>query len=343
MSSIPIDPTCPRRLQPQYACRNSTVVSAEFQSAMASSLNHLAHFRNKTYARFGGDVIDPPSDKIWRWAGAFGPLAKSMIVRIPCAPATGVTSTSNPRVQLALHDTSGNLLTSGFGYFGRAYGRTPIHAPNEWGMMTIGVDVSQWQGQRFRAQLIASQEARPISMCAYEMPVPADSESYARQQWSVGAPILDEDRRELQELAIALYERSCPTLFNYSSNADATVQSEDSAAYFNILGSALGGFGTEGDVPGLVVDLRYSCRRSKTTVPVLFECYAGMSAGTGGVRVADLAGNVYAEFSVTGSAAWQTAITANLPADRRTYVIEHKGDGTNAINTYAVGCFRYQS
>lgn len=342
MSSIPIDPACPKRMQPQFAARNSTVVSAEFQSQMASSLNHLAFHRWKTQARFGGDVIDPPESKLWRWAGSFGPLAKSLVLRIPCAPATGNTSTSNPRVQLAVYNTSGSLLTSGFGYFGRAFGRTPIHAPNEWGLCTIGVDVSQWAGQRFRAQLIASSEARPISMCAYETPLPPDDEHYARQQWSVGAPILDMDRSELQELATTLYEQSCPSFFNLSSNEDSgpNTPTRTAATYSNVLTIPLSGPA----IHGFVVDLRYSCRKTKTTVPALIECYAGMAAaGTGNVRVVDLAGNVYAEFTVTGSPAWQTAIAASLPADRRTYSIEHKGDGADAITTNAVGCFRYQA
>lgn len=343
-NGIDIDPVCKKPIQPRRFCRNGMLVSAQYQGQMAETLNAIARYRTKEYFRAAIDLVGtssttlPTTATAYRFAGMIGPMAGTMVARIVMAPAIQATATNNPKVSLAIYDTSGNVLTSGYAHWGTSYGNTPAETPEEFGVATIAIDVSAYQDTLFRAQLSASQEARMISCTVYEVAVPPDTANgYVRQQYSVNAPILDTDRGDLQTLAVALYKRGGPSLIQFSSITDASAPTNN-ATYRNVLYNA--SYPSE-TPPGYTLDLRGCNRKTTTTVPVRIDCYAGSASGN--VRLSDTAGNVYATFALTSaSPAWQTALTANLPADLRTYVIDHSGAGTTTT-TYAVSVYRYQT
>lgn len=338
MSEISIEPVCRRRIQPMWMARNGQLVSAQYQQDMATLLNQIARYRSKEYFRGGGDAIAPVEDKLWRFAGHIGPIAGTMVARVAMAPATQGTQTNNPYVALTLFDSSGNTLSTGRAHFGYSYGITPSEAPIEWGVATIALDVSALRDTAFRATLQANEEARPISCTVYEYSARPDTvNGYVNQQCSVSAPLLDADRSTLIALAHSLYRRGGPALFMFSSQTDATAPTNTSATYRNVIFDAV----TPGQARGFTVDRVFCNRKTTTTVPVKIECYAGMSAGSGNVRVVDGSGNTYATFAVSGAASWRTPVTANLPADYRMYYVEHQGDGANTVTTYAVSAFSY--
>jgi len=341
MSKIEIDPVVRRRIQPQFMARNGQLVSAQLQQDMASLVNFIARHRTKEYFAAGGDVVAPLEDKLWRFAGHIGPMAGAMVARIVMAPATQGTQTNNPNVFIELKNTSGVVIASGRAHFGYSFGLTPVEVPDEWGVATIGLDVSALRDTSFRATLTAGEEARPISCTVYEVAArPDTSNGYVDQAYAVGQPILDEDRKALQDLALAIYKRGLGPLIMFSTARDADAATQTAATYKNVVEE----FGSvSGDPAGYTLDLSYMNRKTLTTIPVKVEVYSGMSAGTGSLRLVDSAGNAYATFSVSGAAAWQTPQTANLPADSRFYKIEHQGDGANTISTYAVSVYRYQS
>jgi len=344
MSGIDIEPVSRRRLQPMKYARNGSLVTAEFQGEMARTLNQVARHMTPMSFRSTGRVTQALTAANWRFAGNISPVAGKMVARIKMGTATQSTQTNNPRIQLALYDQSGNLLKSGTAFYGYGYGRSPVDAPIEMGVATIAIDVSDIQDSKFRAQLVASQEAKAISCVVYQYAMPPDEDTYVRQQYSVGAPILDEDRSSLINLAHAIYKRGLGPVFCYSSNDDdSEALNIGGTAYQNIFSPH---FGVGLDHPAaFTADLRYCNRRTKTTTPVVLECYAGFGggSGTGDVRVRDEAGNVYATFSISGSPAWQTQQTANLPADFRRYIVEHRTDGVNTLSTFAVSVYRYDS
>jgi hypothetical protein len=346
VTTTDVDRLCKPRLQPQWSTRNGQLVSAEFQGSVSLLANQIARYRPKMYARGGGDVTAPVADKHWRFAGCFGPAAGSMVVRLLMAPADQSSSASNPYVRLNVYDTSDTLIATARAHFGASYGIPLDEAPSEWGVMTIGVDVRDYRETCFRAEIIANEEARPISFVAYESTMPATTENaYVNSTYSVGQPILDTDRRHVQDLAVSLYKYGGPSLFHFMSETDATAPEASSTTHASILDS-----GTPNQEPaGFHVDLRFSNRKTKTMVPVRVECCAMVdesSVGSGEVRVVDSAGNVYATFSVTNrgpSPAWQTAVEAELPADERMYFVEHCTPVLDTITTFCVSVYRYQS
>lgn len=347
MTAIAIDPVCRRRIQPRNYCRNSQLVSAQLQIEMASTLNQIARYRTKEYFRSCGDVTfrDGVTNKVWRFGGHIGPMAGTMIVRVLMAPATQVTSANNPYMTLTLSDTSGNTLATARAHLGYSYGAVPQEVPQEWGVATLAINTAALRDSGFRAVVQANEEARPISCTAYEYALRPDSDNgYVNQQYAAGQPILDVDRSAQQALAHSLYKRGGPKLFGHSSDSDAVAAvhyAYTGATYTNIFVNPI----VEKIDPhtGFVPDLSFCNRKTVSTIPVKFACYAGMSAGTGTVRVTDEFGNVYATFSITGAAAWQTELTGNLPNDRRRYYIEHKSDGVNTLTTYALTCFVYMA
>ena len=167
MSLLSIDPVCRRRIQPMWMARSSQLVSAQYQQDMATLLNQIARYRTKEYFRSSGGVTAPTEDKLWRFAGHVGPMAGAMVARVLMAPATQGTQSNNPSVFLELKNTSGTVVASGRAHFGYSFGITPAEIPEEWGVASIFLDVSSLRDTSFRAQLIASDEARPISCTVY--------------------------------------------------------------------------------------------------------------------------------------------------------------------------------
>lgn len=336
-NGIAIDPVCKPRLQPMRSARNGMLVSAQYQGEIAALANQIARYRTKSYFQAGGDVVAPTDDKVYRFAGHIGPMAGSMVARVLMAPATQVTSTSNPRIQLALYNSSGTNIATQSAYFGTSYGKTPAETPEEWSVATIGIDVRDLRDTGFRAQLHAADEARLISCVVYETSIAPDiSNGYLKQSYNAGGPILAADRSDLYTLATALYKRGGPSLFCYSSETDATPMETAFATYDYYYTNSRNGM--------FRLDQKFCNRKTSSTIPVKLECYAGYSgAGSGNVRVVDTAGNAWATFSISGAVGWQTAIAATLPNDERAYNIEIRSDGVNVLRLYALSCFRYQS
>ncbi len=345
MTTISIDPSCRPRMQTRWVCRNGMLVNAGLQGDLAALANQIARFRTKQLFRGGGDVTAPTDDRVWRFAGHIGPYTRGVVARIVTAPATQVAQASNPHVLLTLYDTSGNVIASGNSYFGYAWGMTPDEKPAEWGLVSIGLDVSAYRNTSFRAVLQAGEEARPVSCTVYEIAMPPDTDNgYLLQQYSVGQPILDEDRAALVEMAHALYKWGAAPCFAFSSSTDATAQSTPQITVIgrNVVDNvALTTNPGTDDHLGFYIDLGVCSRKTKSTVPVKLECYAGCPGGSGTVVLVDASLTTHATFNVSGAAAWQTPQTVNLPADMRKYYVAHAGDGINSITTYAFTAYQY--
>lgn len=352
MSGISVDPVARQRIQPQRYARNGKVVAAQFQQAICESLNQCAFYMTREYFRSSGDCTAPVTSKTWRFASHIGPVAKSIIVRVLMAPADQATQTHNPRIQITLHNQSGSLITSGTAFSGFNYGNTANEVPSEWAVATIGLNVQRYRDTSFRATLVASESARPISCTVYETAYAPDRVDdlgntpdawFLPQAFSVGQPILDEDRSRPQDLAHKIYHRGGAQLLNFSSETDATAPSYTASFLGNHV-NIIDGFGSENTTAGRphhTLDLSYMNRKTTSVVPVRFEAYASHTAGAGGnLRVVDRAGTVYANWTVSGAAAWQTPVDAELPPGRRDYRIEVLGSGGPVV-TYAVSAYRY--
>lgn len=339
-------------MQPGLFARNGRIVSAKYQSDIAALANQLARFRSKEFYRSPGDVTGPATDKILRFAGVTGPLARTVVARILMAPPSSqTTQTKNPKATLTLYDTSGNVIGSGSAFWGYSYGKVSLNTPDEWGLASIGVDVSNYQSTIFRAELRADDEARPISCTVYEATALPDTEpsgssgvAYVPQQYSVGQPINDQDRQDIYDLALALYKYNGPSLFTWSSQTDASAISTPSPR--NILDNQLLGLNTN-RTAGFTIDLRYCARKTTTTVPVRLDVYAKMSdvsAGPGSVQVYGEPGTAIGSGAlVSATTAQWSSVTLNLPATLATYyVAQNSANGLQNVTTYAVSCFRYQ-
>ena len=346
MSRIEVRPVCNRRIQPHWAgVRNGKLVPAHFQQDMATTLNQTARYRTKEYFRSTGDVTGPLDDKVWRFSGHIGPMAGAMVVRVLTAPATQLSSTSNPNVFLTLTNTSGVTVATGRAHFGYSFGLTPSEVPQEWGVATIGIDTSSLRDTSFRAVIQANEEARPISCTVYEYSLPGDTDNgYVNQTYPVGAPILDEDRWRLQALAHALYKRGGPILFDFSTDLDS--QAHTTTQWRNVVDNSVAPARSANSTPGFRIDQGSCNRKTKTTVPARVDVLAQVSGTTGGpgsVLITREDGTNIASISVSSTTAiWHTA-TVNFPADNAMYFAEQSGSGLDTITTYAVSCYRYMT
>ena len=349
MSHITIDPTVKRRIQPNKFARNGRIVSAKYQSEVAALANQLGRFRTKTYYRSPGDVTSPATDKLWRFSGHIGPLARTMVARILMAPPSNQTAaTKNPRATLTVYDSSGNTIGSAVAYWGHTYGKVSLNTVDEWGLASIGINILNYQDTSFRAELRADDEARPMSCVVYETSALPDTTAvgssgyaYVEQQYSVGQPINDQDRQDIYDLANALYKRGGPSLFTWSSATDATAYS--SPQTFNLLDTQ---FAAANHIhgPGYLIDTRYTNRKTSTTVPVRFEVYAkmaGLGFGNGAVAVIRSDGTVMCSCIINSTTAQWYRTTANLSASLDTYYVLANGNGFDSITAYAASCYRY--
>lgn len=344
MTSVNIDPNCPIRSQPQRFCRNGQIVDAGYQGQLAQLVNQIARFRTKEYAAFPGDVVAPVQDKLWRFAGCIGPMARTMVARVVMAPSNQVVSTHNPYMQLTLYDTSGTVIGSGRAFYGASYGATANETPNEWATAVIAIDVRSYKETLFRAELSAVESARAISAIVYEVAEAPDTDNgYVNQSYSVGQPILDTDRSSIVDLAHRIWKYGGPALITWSSSTDASAVT--TASPRNIIDNVLLG-ATTNKTAGFDLDLRYASRKTKSTVPVKFDAYAFMSslaAGSGFVYIMS-EGGFAGSVAISSTAPQWFSTTLNLPATLdRYYIGQESANGLQNITTYAVSMYRYGS
>lgn len=336
MSTIPIDPHIKPRIQPNAFCRNAQVPSALFQGEIMGAVNRVARYRPKELFRSGGNVTSIIDNATWRFAGHVGPMAGRIILRARMALASTDLA---PKVQLTLVNGSGATLGTGTASYGYARGMTINDTPDEWGTATIVINASSFRDTSVRGIIQGINAARIISCVVYEEPLASDTiNGYLRQQFSVGAPILDTDRSAAQNFAVSLYKRNAAPLFTFSSRSDTTAPSTASVTYVGINSTSSG----TASSPGYAPRLTYCKRKMSTTVPVRIECCASVAVtGSGSVRVVNISGAVIATFPVVATVPTWFQTTANLPADHSLYFLEHKGDSKNAIKTYAVSIYQY--
>lgn len=346
-TSVSLDQNEYQRMQPRQVARNNQTVRASTQSRIAGLANHLAYFKTREFASFGGDVTSIPASSStrarWLVSNQIGPFADTIVARVVMAAPTA-SSASPPGAELLVNigtDTGSGYQASavGYAYCGPYTGTTPSDVPSEFVVGTIAVDVSGYRGSEFICWLYDLNAGRMLSATVYEISSPGYvTDGYVPANYALGTPIYDVDRSKISEVASAIWKRGRAPFFTWSDARSG--RTTNSITYLNLLDNS--STAVSSTSPGPTIDARYFGRASSnSTVPCRLDVYAVIGTGTGTVALMDQTGSALATVSATTSAS-KFSTTFNLPTTLQKVDVMYKTDSHN-MTVYMVSLYPYVS